>query len=624
MRTTAPHSIVAAGFLAVTAVSCSSHEDIPALPAVPHTTPQGFFDGPIIGRPSTLGKCNEAETRAGYEVIDDLWAGYKDRIEHHVACLTRYGDPPARFDDALLSAHLLRGLVPDGCLGGSGSAGQDSQCGYFNNYAQDLTNRLEVLLRTDVVTHSVEELTPDLMFVRALEVTDNNVPLALWIAYRLTNQMSGSSAEGAYKPVVSHMPNLRSTCSTTGGLSQIGGNYYHFFLVALISYDYGLAIGWASHAVERLASFNSAKGDPDKSSANYHGMGIARRLVQMSLAPAGGPTGSQCAVTYADDVALTVGETKVVDIGANDTVIPRSLRTRTPPAFQTLVERVSTALDVQPVAEPLAKASVTALGPPGVRRFFYALSDQGMRSNASPVRVKISCPPDTTWGGSACVPGTTCSNAGAPSPPPAFAGTTCPSTGGDIDYAALDQELLTYQKPDQLIFGMKLLPYDAGQCDPIYTLDLPVPCNGHQDYQIWKMGGAASFNAVLPSLTYWVWNPHYIDEGMWDEYGLTNSEPITLLSYAQEKNAVVPCNDARGDMSYGPVGPIIAGSDHKNMIRAFPVYTRAAPDPGLPQTHALCYDLLKVQPGNGLVPCSETTGQGALYMVLQPREVVCF
>ncbi|HSN99160.1 MAG TPA: hypothetical protein VLS89_12785 [Candidatus Nanopelagicales bacterium] len=609
----------AAGLLA-TAAACSSRDEAPPLPAVPQAAPQGFFDGPFIGRPSRLGTCDEAETRAGYEVIDRQWAAYKDRMERHVACLHVHGAPLARFNDPLLTAHLLRGLVPHGCLGGSGSAGQDSECGYFNGYAQDLTNRLEVSLRTDIVTHDVEELTPDLIFIRALEVTDNNVPLALWISYRLTNQMSGGSAVSEYGALLDRMPNLRSPCSPISGPSQIGGNYYHFFLVAQISYDYGLALGWGAHVVERAASFRSAVGDPDKSSANYHGMGIARRLLEVEGL---GRSSSQCAVTYADDVTVTIGQTKEVDLGTNDTVIPRSLRTRTPPEFETLIERVPASLTVQPMDEPLAKASLSSSGPPGSHRFHYSLLAGGLRSNTSPVRVTITCPPGTTWNGSACMTDGACSDAGMPSPPPPFAGTACPTAGAGIDYASLDQELLTYQKPDRLTFGMKLEPYAMGQCDPISTLELPVPCGGHQDYQIWKMGGAASFNAILPNSTYWVWNPHYIAEGMWDQYGLFDGEPITLLSYAQQNNPLVPCNDARGDLMHGPVGPIIAGSEHPSMIRAYPVYQRAAADPGLPASHALCYDLFRVQPGNGLVPCSATTGQGALYLVLQPRQVVC-
>ena len=208
-------------------------------------------------------------------------------------------------------------------------------------------------------------------------------------------------------------------------------------------------------------------------------------------------------------------------------------------------------------------------------------------------------------------------------PAPAFAGTQCPAVGNEVDYLALDLELATYQNPGLLQFGVKLLPAASGICLPPEVLELPVPCDSHVDYELWKMGGSVSFNDLgLLGTPHFVWNPHYLAEGMWDDYGLIQPEPITLLSYSGETDPRKPCSDARGDLNHGPTGPIIANSLHDDMVRAFPVYQRDTPDASLPEGYQTCYDRITMYGGNNLVPCSVSTTSGALYLVIQPHMTV--
>jgi hypothetical protein len=157
---------------------------------------------------------------------------------------------------------------------------------------------------------------------------------------------------------------------------------------------------------------------------------------------------------------------------------------------------------------------------------------------------------------------------------------------------------------------------------PIYTVELPVACDGVLDYELWKMGGSVSFNDLGFNNAYFVWNPHYLSEGMWENYGLVSTEPVTLLSYAQETNPLTPCTDARTDPNHGPVGPIIAQSEHPSMIRAYPTHPRGEPDLTLPTGYQDCYDILSIQAGNGLVPCGQGSSSGALYLIIQPNLAV--
>ena len=212
--------------------------------------------------------------------------------------------------------------------------------------------------------------------------------------------------------------------------------------------------------------------------------------------------------------------------------------------------------------------------------------------------------------------------------PPAFVGTECPADGNLVDYAALDAELPMYENRDQLQFGLKIFPAKGNTCYPITTYELPVPCGEGKfvDYQIWKMGGSVSFNDLDFPIPFiypdFVWNPHYIAEGMWEEYGFADAQPMTLLSYANENSPLVPCSDARMDVVSAPTSPLIEGSDHKYMIRAYPMHTRMMPDQSWPVGYQNCYDELKMIAGNGMVACGETTSSGTLYMVIQPKLVV--
>ena len=223
------------------------------------------------------------------------------------------------------------------------------------------------------------------------------------------------------------------------------------------------------------------------------------------------------------------------------------------------------------------------------------------------VEIELEClPPDTPDG---------------PLGPPTFVGTLCPATASGVDYAALDAELAFYQDQGSLQFGVKL-PAASLTCPAMMQVELPVGCfdTDGMNYHLWKMGGSASFNDFgILGTPYYVWNPQYMLEGMWEQLGLIFTEPVSLLSYAQETNPLVPCNDARGDLNSGPASPIINNAP-VGKLTAYPVHTRSQPDPSLPEGFQSCYDLLTLYSGNDLAPCSAATASGNLYMVIEAAE----
>ena len=208
-----------------------------------------------------------------------------------------------------------------------------------------------------------------------------------------------------------------------------------------------------------------------------------------------------------------------------------------------------------------------------------------------------------------------------PSVPPLFAGTSCPTlVGGGLDWNALDADLTGYGNPALLQFTAKVLPFDAGQCALFVSVELPTPCDTTEDYEIWSIGGAVSFNQIF-NFGDWSWTVSYESEGTWNDLGLISSEPAVNIS-GVVADPLSACNIGRTWNMHGPVGPI--GTDFDTFVRAQPVHTRAAPLAGLPSTHQLCYDILKMKAGGNLVVgCSSTTAAGAAYMYIQPSRQVC-
>ncbi|MBK8257247.1 MAG: hypothetical protein IPK82_31805 [Polyangiaceae bacterium] len=225
--------------------------------------------------------------------------------------------------------------------------------------------------------------------------------------------------------------------------------------------------------------------------------------------------------------------------------------------------------------------------------------------------------------------------------PPAFVGTPTPTSGGKIDWAALDQEMVTYTDPQNLAFVAKI-PYEPGNGCGEITFDLPTPCgpSSYTDYTLWRMGGASGTLLFPPQIPQyfneWVHNPGFTADGMMDP-GYTHPEKTTVVACqglgvgycaigpygsGTDDTALIPSDLARLDTTPGPLQPGAYGGK----IRAFPVYQRAQPDTTLPVGYQLCFDTLHLHAqGGGVQGTCQNDGQyhGSIYVQFQATEKVC-
>jgi hypothetical protein len=249
------------------------------------------------------------------------------------------------------------------------------------------------------------------------------------------------------------------------------------------------------------------------------------------------------------------------------------------------------------------------------------------------IEVKVGpCPAGTSWDINAndCI---------EPDPgPPPFVGTATPTVNGDVDWAALDSELMANTLPDKLQFGFKT-PYEPGNGCGEVEFELPVPCGGSTDYAVWRLGGAAGIVLFPPQIPQyfndWVHNPGYIAEGMMDPF-FTHPDKSAVVacqglgvgycsfgSYGSgtSDKAIEPSNLARMDTAMGPLQP--GAGAYKGRIRAFDVHTRASPDPSLPPGFDTCFDRIAIHAqGGGVMGTCQNDGQyhGAIYLVFQGKK----
>ncbi len=227
--------------------------------------------------------------------------------------------------------------------------------------------------------------------------------------------------------------------------------------------------------------------------------------------------------------------------------------------------------------------------------------------------------------------------------PPAFVGTPSPTSGGALDWAALDQELITYADPQNLAFTVKV-PYEPGNGCGSISFQLPVPCGAasYTDYTIWRMGGAVAVFLVQPQLPQlfndWLHNPGFYAEGMMDPFYTHPAKSVAVAcqglgvgfcaigSYGAgtDDTALIPSDLARTDPSPGPMQP--GAGAYNGKVRAFPVHQRAQPDPALPPGYDLCHDNVDLHAqGGGIQGTCQNNGldHGAIYLMFQATEKVC-
>ncbi len=226
---------------------------------------------------------------------------------------------------------------------------------------------------------------------------------------------------------------------------------------------------------------------------------------------------------------------------------------------------------------------------------------------------------------------------------PAFVGTPTPTSGGKIDWVALDGELATYRDPDNLAFTVAV-PYNPGNGCGSIPFDLPVPCGstGFTDYTVWRMGGAVATILVPPQLPQlannWGYNPGYFADGMMD---LSYNHPfkgdlvqcqglgagfcsIGTYGPGTDDAALLPSDLARQDISPGPMQP--GAGAYGGKIRAFPVYQRPTPDTTLPPGYQVCYDRIDLHAqGGGIQGTCQTDSlnHGSIYLMFQAAEKLC-
>ncbi|MEM9461453.1 MAG: hypothetical protein AAGF11_45235 [Myxococcota bacterium] len=217
-------------------------------------------------------------------------------------------------------------------------------------------------------------------------------------------------------------------------------------------------------------------------------------------------------------------------------------------------------------------------------------------------------------------------------PPPPFVGTTCPADGPGVDWAAMELERLSYHDPGELSFGFTI-PYDpAGGCGSV-TYELPVPCDGYVDYEMFRMGGAIAtlmFPPHLPVDDNWVHNPGYVAEGLMDPFYMHPAKSgipeclgpggmCAIGSYGNglSNNSQEPCDLARSSLAPAPTQPVLTA--YNDRVRAFPVYTRGTPDLQYPPGFQECYDRIDFHAQAGVVGTCQNDGydHGRIYVVMR-------
>ena len=367
----------------------------------------GLFDGVWVGRPRTLGSCNLQQTKAAFDAIDKRWAAENDAAKKYMTCNTynREVQPQDHFD---MLGHLLKGLAPPGCLSGQGTSSSEAGCDEWNSYAID--DQLELRAQMALRAKAGQSLSPSQIFKMAMEITGKSPARALWIAYRVTNIMAGEDQR--FAQTLNAMPNMRSSCSGLTDRKSRAGIYYHYFLVALITHTYGPGPG-ALSTLERLSSFESAKGDSDKAGANWEGWKLGGDLVRARATGAFTPAGyAFCFRANADNTSVVIGEVATVPVKANDTATPRSLLANLGISVSGVPAGLSVSVGSAGFAaskpggtgSPVSKSGLTgaqaaaagilnvsSAGPPGNPEFFYSLGDDPLLAS---VRVNVKCPAD--------------------------------------------------------------------------------------------------------------------------------------------------------------------------------------------------------------------------------------
>ena len=284
------------------------------------------------------------------------------------------------------------------------------------------------------------------------------------------------------------------------------------------------------------------------------------------------------------------------------------------------------AQDPDPACAPRADGTVTYFGEPGG----LPTDPPG---NVVLNRTFVSCPPNPL-----------CSS--GMSAPPSFVGTACPQAGGDVDWAAMRAEVSTVNDPENLLLAVEI-PYnppsdwpgfESGPCGS-FAFELPVPCDGYQDYYAWHMGGAIATFRVRPGLpssfNNWVSNAGYFAEGMQDPFFMHPAKTVDIVSCmggggfmgcsfgtfgdGLDNTGLPACNLARGSTEPGPMQP--GPGAYEGRIRAFPVYRRSEPDPRFPTGWQECFDRISLaaQGGGTAVACQPSDGleHGSIFVAFQ-------
>lgn len=348
------------------------------------------FDGPVFGRPRLLGSCNEQQTKDGFIFIDQQWDEALRLMRTQIACKAYYRQLPLRRNDLALYNHVWKGLFGAGCLSRQGTESQESACSEWNSYRSDL--QLQLLVEMGEMAKAGRFLSPSGIFALAMEASGDDPALALWTAYRVTNVLAGKEGVEQYPKTVGAMLNMRSPCSPFTDLRNRSGIHYHFFLLALISYNHGVVGGSLGTIIERYASISTAKEDSDKAAANWAGVAMGAQFElfrRLGARGSGGVSASSCKRANMDSAKVIIGEpATLVALFPNDKVTPKSLRNQ----LTASIFGVDPGLTVSPVSEP-GVVNVSSSGPPKTLRFSYFFTDSGNeKSNTAPVMVDVQCP----------------------------------------------------------------------------------------------------------------------------------------------------------------------------------------------------------------------------------------
>jgi hypothetical protein len=301
-------------------------------------------------------------------------------------------------------------------MANQGTLGQEGECKEWNSYAID--DQSELRIQMAARAKAGQSLTPSQIFKMAMEITGKSPSRALWIAYRVTNMMSGEGQ--AFAQTLNAMPNMRSSCSGLTDRASRGGIYYHYFLVALIGHTYGPGLGFLS-TMERFFSYETAKGDPDKAGANWEGWKMGTELIRSRALGAFTPAGyAFCFRANADNTSVVIGSSTTLPVKANDTATPRSVLgslgisvsgvpaelsvsvgsagfSASKPGLTGSPDSKSGLTGAQNVASSTLNISALS-GPPKKHEFEYALGIPGESDNkdstTARVVVDVKCPAD--------------------------------------------------------------------------------------------------------------------------------------------------------------------------------------------------------------------------------------